>query len=348
MADSSKQTVFGFPFDSKEIYDDISQKLVDDRVYLARDFALFFKQFIGNGIYANPADGCKVVSSGFMGITIREGHGFVDGYHGYIKEPVNLVLDTGIADNPRIDRVVLRLNLLDRIWEVAIRKGTPASNPQPPELQRYVGDAGNYYELGLATIRIEKNAVSITDAEITDTRLDDSVCGIVAGVIDQIDMTDLYRQFESFLEQSIQNWENIKQQQEAKWNQQLQKQQEDFEVQLASQKTDFDTIFNTINAWYATVKNNIAKLQTFDFDNLASMTGVTRKTTEAGEVITEEIFNTISKQKVAVRETNTTTLTQIITLYDDTGLPVLPKKQIATSTSVPGAIAEEIVTDINS
>lgn len=347
MADDNKTKVvsLGFPFDSKQQRNPEGQ-FYDDREYLARDFARYFKQFIGNGIYAQPAAGLKVLSSGFMGISINKGEAFVDGYYGHVEETVNLILDEGDATYARIDRVVMRLNLLDRQWEVAIVKGVPETVPKAPELNRYVGEAGNYYELGLATIYVKQNATSITDAEITDTRLDDEVCGIVAGVIDQVDMTDLYKQFQSFLEQSIASWTQIKQQQEKAWTQQTEKQQSDFDTQLKAQQTEYKKLYDEIEAWYNSVKNNITALLPFDFDNLAALSGVTRKTTESGNTITEEIFNTINNQKVATRVTDTQTLTQVITQYDEEGQPKTPKKQITVDTSQSDAIAVEQVTEI--
>lgn len=348
MADENKEKTvsLGFPFDSKQQRNSEGQ-FYDDREYLAADFARYFKQFIGNGIYAQPANGLKVFSSGFMGISVNKGEAFVDGYYGHSEETVNLILDEGDATYARIDRVVMRLNLLDRMWQIAIVKGTPESVPKAPALNRYVGEAGNYYELGLATIYVKQNATSITDAEITDTRLDDETCGIVAGVVDQVDMTDLYKQFQSFLEQNITQWTEIKKQQETAWTQQTTKQQQDFTTQLQAQQTEYQKLHDEIQGWYNGVKNDIAKLLPFDFDNLAALSGVTRKTTESGTTITEEIFNTLNSQKVATRVTNTDTLEQVITLYDESGLPKTPKKRITTDLTQPDAIAVEKVEDVS-
>lgn len=348
MADDNKKKVvsLGFPFDSKQQMGPGGQ-FTDDREYLAEDFARYFKQFIGNGIYAQPANGLKVMSSGFMGLSVNKGEAFVDGYHGHVEETVNLILDEGDVTYARIDRIVMRLNLLDRQWEVAVVKGTPEAVPKAPLLDRYVGEAGNYYELGLATVYVKQNATSITDTEITDTRLDDETCGMVAGVVDQVDMTDLYKQFQSFLEQNITQWTEIKKQQETAWTEQTTQQQEDFETQLQAQQTEYQRLHDEIQGWYNGVKNDIAKLLPFDFDNLAALSGVTRKTTESGTTITEEIYNTLNSQKVATRVTDTTTLEQVITLYDESGSPKTPKKRITTDLTQPDAIAVEKVEEVS-
>lgn len=333
MAEDTKKKIvsFGFPFDSKQ-QQTPEGTFYDDREYLAADFARYFKQFIGNGVYAQPANGLKVSASGNMGIAVNKGDAFVDGYHGHSEETTNLILDEGDTSLGRIDRVVMRLNLLDRQWEVAIVKGTPQAVPKAPDLQRYTGEAGNYYELGLATITVKANAVSITDAEVTDTRLNKDVCGIVSGVIEQIDTTALYTQYESFLSQSIQNWTTIKEQQQQAWQQQTQKQEEEFNKKMTE-----------IDAWYSGVKDEIAKLQTFDFDNLAALSNAVRETVISGSTSTETIKNFSDNKLIATRETNLTTLQQVIKIYNDDGIGVKSTKTISIDFNTPGVIAKETV-----
>ena len=49
----------------------------------------------------------------------------------------------------------------------------------------------------LATITVPAGSTEITNSMIKDMRFDDSVCGIVSGVIDQIDTTQLFKQYDS-------------------------------------------------------------------------------------------------------------------------------------------------------
>ena len=79
----------GMPFDAKETIDANGQS-VYDRTYLAKHFALYFAQFIGNGVYANPASGFLCEWAGGMSISVKPGHCWVDGYHGYMEEIILL------------------------------------------------------------------------------------------------------------------------------------------------------------------------------------------------------------------------------------------------------------------
>lgn len=74
-----------------------------------------------------------------------------------------------------------------------MKKGTPGTNPVAPALQNdtYIE------ELCLCEIRINKLAENITQANITNTIPNTSLCGYVTGLIDQVDISDLYIQYET-------------------------------------------------------------------------------------------------------------------------------------------------------
>jgi len=71
---------------------------------------------------------------------------------------------------------------------------TPASNPQPPTLQR---DA-DAFELCLADVRVNNGATQLTQSVITDQRWNTALCGVVVGVITQIDPSFITAQFNAF------------------------------------------------------------------------------------------------------------------------------------------------------
>ena len=52
-----------------------------DRVYTAESFAQYFSQFIGNGVYANPATQLQVtqLSTPAMGARVTAGNAFING-----------------------------------------------------------------------------------------------------------------------------------------------------------------------------------------------------------------------------------------------------------------------------
>ncbi|ABS34488.1 hypothetical protein [Clostridium botulinum] len=162
-----------------------------DRRYKAEDFREYFASFIGNGVFPNPSTNLQVIANSNMTITIKQGKAWLNGAI-YINTD-DYILNIDVADGVlnRIDRVVLRMDTAERKIYSYVKKGQFASSPVAPTLQR---DA-DAYELALADVAVNKGAISITQANITDLRLDKNLCGIVHGTVDQIDVTTLFNQY---------------------------------------------------------------------------------------------------------------------------------------------------------
>ncbi|MGE6516631.1 hypothetical protein [Lysinibacillus sphaericus] len=165
-----------------------------DRRYDAAWFAEYFATFIGDGVFPNPSNGLQLVEGQGMRTTIKAGKGWIKGY--YVTNDSDYIIQHDIADGvlKRIDRIVLRLNHLKRQIEIVLKKGSQASNPTAPTIQR---DA-EAYELVLADIFINAGTTQITQANITDQRLNNSLCGIVHAVVDQVDTTTIFNQYQSW------------------------------------------------------------------------------------------------------------------------------------------------------
>lgn len=114
--------------------------------------------------------------------------------------PTNIDLTVETADGvlPRIDRVVVSWHIPQQttVPDVVIRKGTPLANPQPPALV----NNGEYAEICLAEINVPAGATEITSYNITDTRLDESLCGLVSMGVEKIPTDGLEAQFMDWFE----------------------------------------------------------------------------------------------------------------------------------------------------
>ncbi|MEQ6353933.1 hypothetical protein ABNX05_04835 [Lysinibacillus sp. M3] len=165
-----------------------------DRKYGADFFALFFGTLIANGVFPNPSTGLQVTANSNMTTSVKAGKGWINGY--FIVNDGDYVLKHDNADGvlKRIDRVVMKLNHVEREIEVLIKKGTFASSPVAPSLQR---DA-DAYELALADVLINNGATQITQTNITDQRLNTSLCGIVHGTVNQVDTTTIFNQYKAW------------------------------------------------------------------------------------------------------------------------------------------------------
>lgn len=176
-----------------------------DRVYLAAQFAAYFASFIGNGVYAEHSSQLQVVAmpTPQMQVSVEKGQGWINGYWYENTESISLAIDVADGVLNRVDSVVLRLGFSERNMWVAVKKGTPAISPSAPALTRNA----DYYELQLATIDVPASSIKITQAQITDTRMNQNVCGWVTGVVDQLDTTTLFNQFDAWYDEHTTSWQ---------------------------------------------------------------------------------------------------------------------------------------------
>lgn len=154
-----------------------------DRTYKAEDWAEYFSSFIGNGVFPVPSTGLQVTANDGMNVTVKTGKAWINGYFYFNTSDLNVTLATADGQLNRIDRIVVRWDLTNRLISAEVKSSSFSASPSAPLLQR---DA-DIYELALADIYVGAGVTAITQSNITDQRLNTSLCGVVAAVVDQID-----------------------------------------------------------------------------------------------------------------------------------------------------------------
>ncbi len=166
-----------------------------DRLYNAEDMNRPYKDIISNGVFPNPSTNLQVYTSSGMTVQILEGGGMFGGGWAYNDAPVLVTLQGGETNLNRIDAIVIARNEneLVRSTTVYVKKGTPASSPVAPTMER--NDQLNEY--CLATVYVASGTTELTQSMITDTRMNSDVCGWVTGLIEQVDTSTLFEQWNS-------------------------------------------------------------------------------------------------------------------------------------------------------
>ncbi|MGH4125590.1 MAG: hypothetical protein ACREV6_21980 [Clostridium sp.] len=230
----------------------------DDREYFAQDFAQYFASFIGNGVFPLPSTNLQIISNSNMTVTLKLGKSWIDGYFYINTDDLILPLENADGVLKRIDRVVIQFNTINRTITANIKKGTFASAPIAPTLQR---DA-DVYELGIADIYINKGAVSIVQADITDLRANTSLCGIVHGVVQQLDTTTFFNQYQDWITSKkaqynaeLVDWTAEKQLQYNVWYDT--NTQNFFDMFNTWYNTNTNTWTNDFNSWFNAVKGQL-------------------------------------------------------------------------------------------
>lgn len=112
-----------------------------------------------------------------------------------LKETVIRNLDVADGVYPRIDVVAIQFNANNNATDIVVKEGVPASNPVRPAISR----TGAIYELYLCSVYRRVGATSITWDDVTDLRLDSSVCGLMADSVTRIDTNAINNQVRSLI-----------------------------------------------------------------------------------------------------------------------------------------------------
>jgi hypothetical protein len=106
-------------------------------------------------------------SSGMV-VKVRSGQALVRGHYYENTAEESLTIAAADLSNPRIDRVVLRLDPTANTCLLTVIQGTPASSPTAPALTQ---TESGIYDLLLANVTVPAAAVAISPANVSDQRL---------------------------------------------------------------------------------------------------------------------------------------------------------------------------------
>lgn len=166
------------------------KSLGHDRRYSDEHFAKERAMYYTNGVFVGKSSELQVAAATNMTIAIKSGNANIEGRWYENTSDLSLTLENANGVNPRIDRVVIRCDYSSRLIKAVIITGTPSTTPTAPAIVR----DGTYFDISLATINVAAGATSITQDNITDTRFDNSICGVVTG-IKEIDTSTLFAQY---------------------------------------------------------------------------------------------------------------------------------------------------------
>ena len=132
-----------------------------------------------SGVFSSAED-FPVTAAGGLKVTVGAGRGWVHpsrftGYSITKREADALTMPLADPSLPRIDRIVMRYDAGARAASLQVLQGTASSTPTAPAISR----TELIYDLCLAEITRPAGSTAVTTGQITDTRLDEKLCGIV-------------------------------------------------------------------------------------------------------------------------------------------------------------------------
>ncbi|WP_346870774.1 hypothetical protein [Clostridium sp. UBA5119] len=184
-------------FPSEIVDIDESGLPIYDRAVDEEYFAKYHSEFLSNGVYANPSNNFQVMVNDLMKLKVKAGSCFINGYYAYDNFDGEIILEPASSDLNRIDRIVTRLDRINRKISIEVKKGAyGTASYSAPDLQR----DDDIWELGLADVLVKKGTTQIVQANITDLRSIQEYCGYVYNPMQNIDTTDLFAQYDNSFE----------------------------------------------------------------------------------------------------------------------------------------------------
>ena len=154
-----------------------------------------------SGVYSAEED-FSVTAQGGLSVQVSAGQAWVrparfKGRSIIMEQPTTVVLTEADPVRSRIDRIVLRYDAAAKKTRLQVLDGTPDSAaPAAPAISR----TELVYDLCLAEIRRPAGSTSVTAADITDTRADETVCGVMRDGVTGIPTGTLVQQFRAVID----------------------------------------------------------------------------------------------------------------------------------------------------
>lgn len=136
-----------------------------------------------------------------MSVTLQPGYAWLkrDTYWGtavWTDNPTTFILDEADGVLPRIDVIVLQLDKDANAAQLLLRKGAFSNSPV---ITAPVRDA-HADEIYVASVFVGPGAVKISQADVTDLRMDESVCGVMRDGITGIPTAQLQEQVQQLID----------------------------------------------------------------------------------------------------------------------------------------------------
>lgn len=163
-----------------------------DRLYNAEQMTYPYHRLVANGIYPNndgtPSDDLQVVANGGMNVLVKPGEGMFLGRWFKNPSPIIITISPNTGVNTRIDSIFVHMDVTLRQGTIDCREGGTS------HITPSTGGNEAYYRL--CDIAVAPGTTSLSNYNITDTR-GSSECPWVTGLIQQIDTSALWAQFQA-------------------------------------------------------------------------------------------------------------------------------------------------------
>lgn len=180
-----------------------------DRTYNADQMSTYFKGLVSNGVFENVGGAMQVLAGTGMTVQVQTGRAIIGDALKWVENDaaLDVTINASHVTLNRYTAVVIQLDLTNREVNIITVDGANATNPVKPTMINSV----TIKQLCLAYIYVGAGATSISQSNIQDTRANTNLCGWITGLVDQVDTTTLFNQWETAYNENIaemESWES--------------------------------------------------------------------------------------------------------------------------------------------
>lgn len=161
-----------------------------DRKYGANDMMAFIKGIVSEGVVADDkfSDGLQVQAGEGLNIVVKKGNGLFFNKWCELDSDMIFTVPTPSVSRNRVDSIVIKIDTSEEVRQGTLEYRTGDTEPVELINNEFIK------EYRLANINVAPNAITISQANIEDTR-PTSECGFVTNLLQNSDITATYAQW---------------------------------------------------------------------------------------------------------------------------------------------------------
>lgn len=207
-----------------------------DRKYNAEDMTMYFKGLVSDGVYQTVGNMLAVTPADGLTVNLDTGRALVNMHWMENDSMVNIDLGSASVSADQYKLIVLRCDLSENVRSVSVVVKDSANGAVVLTRDE------NITELCLARVRIRKNASTISQSDIRDYR-GSTYCPWITGLIQQVDTSELYKEFYTYYDEQTKNldaWLDQQKKDFESWLSTLQS-----ELTVNTKLTTYQSVFTT-------------------------------------------------------------------------------------------------------
>ena len=189
--------LIAFPYDSLLTEGDSGLEL--DRAVDASMYRRLMSKYFTTGVFPDDTDSAFKVLAFDKNIIVKKGSANINGVYAELEEDVTINITDYISSSNTVTlAVALRNDDTLSARKTTVQIVTNRTNQLVPPTRN-----STIYDIYVAKVVLEPNAITVYQSDITDLRLNTEYCGIVTATVKGVDTTTFYDQFQGALDRFL-------------------------------------------------------------------------------------------------------------------------------------------------